>query len=212
MNLAVPQLSPGTYPALARYAELLTGPATDRGLLGPAEGTRLWDRHLLNCAAIVSLIPARARVADLGSGAGLPGVVIAILRPDLVLTLVEPMQRRCEFLLECVAELGLTDRVRVLRARAQDCVSDPGAGGFPMPVIATRALAPLPRLVPLVAPLLTPDGVVLAIKGRRAGAEIAAAASALRRHRLEAEVCQPGTVEAGSATVVLLQRREEVVP
>lgn len=106
-------------PTATRYAELLAGPGVERGLLGPREVDRIWERHLLNCAAIAELLEPGERAADIGSGAGLPGIVLAIVRPDLQLVLVEPLLRRSDFLREVVGELRLKN-VDVVRGRAED--------------------------------------------------------------------------------------------
>lgn len=163
--------------SLARiYADLLAGPGVERGLIGPREVDRLWERHLLNCAAIVPLIPRGSRVVDVGSGAGLPGIVIALLRPDVPLVLLEPLLRRATFLSEVVERLGLDERVSVRRARAQDL---PRTAAFD--VATARAVAPLDRLAGWTLPLLRPEGLLLAMKGERAAAELAAAGPMLRR-------------------------------
>jgi 16S rRNA (guanine527-N7)-methyltransferase len=150
-----------------RYADLLCTTGVVRGLIGPREPERIWDRHLLNSAALADLVPAHAEVVDLGSGAGLPGVPLVIARPDLRIRLVEPMQRRTEFLHEVVATLGL--RAEVVRARAEDL--DAASAD----VVVARAVAPLKRLLPLAMPLLRPHGVLLALKGQGAYDEIARA-------------------------------------
>ena len=131
------------YPAAAqplqKYARWLAGVGVERGLIGPREVDRIWDRHIANCAAVAELIPHDARVIDIGSGAGLPGVVLAIVRPDIEVTLIEPLQRRCDFLSEVVADLGLG--VTVMRGRAE-------AGGVaPADVVTARAVAPLAKLL-----------------------------------------------------------------
>lgn len=169
-----------------RYADLLAGAGTERGLLGPREVPRIWERHLLNCAAPAPLVPDAAQVVDLGSGAGLPGVVLAILRPDLEVTLVEPMLRRVTFLEEVLADLGL-EQVRVVRARAEEL-----SGHLRVDVVTARALTALRRLVTLAAPLLRPGGTLLALKGSSAAQEIADAAPVLRRHRAVAEALAVG--------------------
>ena len=114
-----------------RYAELLASAGVVRGLIGPREAGRIWTRHLLNCAAGRRAVPAGARVVDVGSGAGLPGLALAIRRPDLRVDLVEPLQRRVEFLTEAVAALDLGDRVRVLRGRAEEPRDRRAVGGAP---------------------------------------------------------------------------------
>jgi 16S rRNA (guanine527-N7)-methyltransferase len=162
------------WPRLAGYADMLAGIAVERGLIGPREVPRLWDRHLLNCAQIAPAFGAGARVCDLGSGAGLPGVVLAVVRPDLEVTLLEPQLRRTRFLEEVRAELGL-ERVRVLRGRAEEHV---GAG---FDAVTARAVAPLERLVGWALPLCRPGGVLVAMKGAGAEEELVAAQHALSR-------------------------------
>jgi 16S rRNA (guanine527-N7)-methyltransferase len=146
-------------PLADRYADLLATAGIERGLLGPREAGRIWDRHLLPSAALAELIQQDATVLDVGSGAGLPGIPRAIARPDLTVTLLEPMQRRCAFLEECVVALGLSN-VSVRRGRAEDL-----AGRVTVDVVTARAVARLPRLVALTVPLCRPGGSVLAVKG-----------------------------------------------
>lgn len=160
-------------PLVVRYADLLVGPGVERGLIGPREAPRLWDRHLLNCAVVVSRIPEHATVADVGSGAGLPGLVWAIMRPDLHVTLIEPVLRRTTFLEEAVDELELAG-VTVQRSRAEDA-----AGGFD--VVTARAVAPLEKLAGWCLPLVRPGGVLLALKGRTAEEEVSASTRALHK-------------------------------
>ena len=156
-----------------RYADLLATEGTLRGLIGPREVPRLWERHLLNCAVLADAIPEGATVCDVGSGAGLPGVVLAIRRPDLTVTLVEPLLRRTTFLEEVVDGLGLTN-VEVLRARA-----DALHGARTFAVVTSRAVAPLGRLLEWSMPLVAADGILLAMKGSSAASEIEAAQSVL---------------------------------
>ena len=146
-----------------RYAELLATDGVTRGLIGPRETDRLWDRHLLNCAVVAELLPEHGRLVDIGSGAGLPGVVLAMLRPSLEVMLLEPLLRRSVFLEECVAELGLANAT-VLRARAED----KAAAQMQADIATARAVAPLDRLVGWAAGLLRPGGQLLAIKGQSA--------------------------------------------
>jgi 16S rRNA (guanine527-N7)-methyltransferase len=163
-------------PAVVAYADLLAGDGVERGLIGPREVPRLWDRHLLNCAVVAELIPHGARVDDVGSGAGLPGIVLAIVRPDLQVTLVEPLLRRSLFLDETVATLGLGN-VTVVRQRAEErAATQPDAD-----VVVARAVAPLERLVGWCLPLLKPGGFLLALKGSSATDELREAGSAVRR-------------------------------
>jgi 16S rRNA (guanine527-N7)-methyltransferase len=168
----------------------------DRGLIGPREADRLWDRHILNSAALVELIPRDARVVDVGSGAGLPGLPLAILRRDLEVTLLEPLLRRSRFLDEAINELGLSSRVRVVRARAED-----HHGRFD--VVTARAVAPLARLIPWCASLRAKDGAVLALKGSSAGDEVVAAAIELRAARLAAEILTVRATPAVEPTTVV---------
>ena len=159
------------------YAALLTGPGVERGLIGPAEAVRIWERHLLNSGLVAELLPEDSagdcQLVDLGSGAGLPGVVLAILRPAVLVTLVEPMARRTSFLAECVSELGLSN-VEIRRGRAEDL-----AGEIQADVVTARAVARLDRLAVLAAGLCRPGGLVLAMKGASAAAELEEARPAL---------------------------------
>lgn len=161
-------------PVLERYAALLAGPGVERGLLGPREAPRLWERHLLNCAGVAELLEPGSVVADVGSGAGLPGVVLAAMRPDVTVVLVEPLLRRVTFLEEVVAELGLRTAV-VRRARAEEL-----AGALVVDAVVARAVAHLDRLAGWSLPLLPAGGRLLALKGERADSELASAGAALR--------------------------------
>jgi 16S rRNA (guanine527-N7)-methyltransferase len=162
-------------PQAEKYAELLGGAGVERGLIGPAEADRIWERHVLNCAAVAHLLPARCSLVDVGSGGGLPGIVLAILMPKARVTLLEPLARRVDFLTETVAELGLTN-AEVVRARAEDL-----AGQVSADVATARAVAPLDKLAGLALGLLRPGGRVLAIKGSSAEAELAKAGPVLAR-------------------------------
>ena len=149
-----------------RYVEHLATTGVEWGLLGPREVPRLWERHVLNCAVVAELIPEGSLVADVGSGAGLPGIAVALCRPDVQVVLIEPLLRRVEWLRLVVHDLGLT-QVQVRRARAEDL-----AGELVVPVVTARAVAPLDRLARWGLPLLAPGGELLAIKGRTAATEI----------------------------------------
>lgn len=162
-------------PLAERYAGWLAGAGIVRGLIGPREVPRLWERHLLNCAVLADAIPASATVADIGSGAGLPGLVVAIARPDLVVTLVEPLLRRATFLSEVAGDLGL-DNVEVVRGRAEAL-----HGQRRFDVVTSRAVAPLATLVDWSMPLVDAHGALVAMKGARADAEVAESADALAR-------------------------------
>ena len=155
-------------PRAVRYADLLAGAGVERGLIGPREVGRLWDRHLINCAVVAEQIPTGALVVDVGSGAGLPGIVLALVREDVELALLEPVLRRTTFLEEVVEELGLTN-VNVVRGRAEDW-----AGRMNADVVTARAVAPLERLVGWCLPLLRANGRMLALKGESAAEELAA--------------------------------------
>jgi 16S rRNA (guanine527-N7)-methyltransferase len=178
-------------PQAQTYAALLAGAGVERGLIGPAEAGRIWQRHLINSGLVAELLPecsARTgQLADLGSGAGLPGVVLAILCPDLQVTLVEPMARRTAFLAECVNDLELTN-VEICRGRAEDL-----AGEMQADVVTARAVARLEQLAVLAAGLCRPGGLVLAIKGASAAEELDDARPALRRLGVtDAEVVTAG--------------------
>lgn len=166
--------------ALAQaYAQRLAVDGVDHGHVGPREIPRIWDRHLVNSALVAELVPAGpARVVDVGSGAGLPGLPLAIARPDLSVTLLEPMLRRTRFLESVIAELGLVD-VEVVRGRAGDAAVTTRVGGCGY--VVARAVAPLDRLVGWCLPLLRDGGVLLALKGERADVELAEQRRALDR-------------------------------
>jgi len=182
-----------------RYVELLATDGVTRGLIGPRETSRLWDRHLLNCALAAELVPELGELVDIGSGAGLPGIVLAMLRPRLHVVLLEPLLRRSVFLEECVSALDLPNAT-VVRARAED----KAASGIRANVATARAVAPLDRLVGWAAGLLRPGGQLLAIKGQSAAAELEAAEPVLSRLGVQsAEVLQAGHGRVVSATTIV---------
>lgn len=160
-----------------RYADLLATTGIAHGLVGPREAARLWERHLVNCAVMESLVPHGQNVIDIGSGAGLPGLVLAVVRADLTVHLVEPLLRRTTWLQSAVEELGL-DNVTVHRGRAEEM-------DLTAPVVTARAVASLDKLVRWSFPLLPPGGRLLALKGESAAAELDAAAPLLRRLHVE---------------------------
>jgi 16S rRNA (guanine527-N7)-methyltransferase len=162
-------------PQAEQYAALLTGIGVERGIVGPGEAARIWDRHVLNCGVIARLIPTACSLVDLGSGAGLPGIVLAMLRPESRVTLLEPMARRAVFLQECVTALDLAN-VEVVRGRAEEF-----AGKLAADVVTSRAVAPLEKLAGLSLGLTRPGGRVLAMKGASAAAELARARPVLAR-------------------------------
>jgi 16S rRNA (guanine527-N7)-methyltransferase len=186
------------YLLVSRYVDILTSTGVEWGLLGPREAAKVWDRHILNCAALSELIAIDSSVADVGSGAGLPGIPLAVLRPDLRVTLLEPLLRRSSFLAQTVEELGIADRVQVVRSRAEDHHQS-------YDFVVARAVAPLDRLIGWCNPLRTAGGVILALKGESAADEVAAAKPQLQAARLKAEVLVvQAHPDADPATVVRL--------
>jgi 16S rRNA (guanine527-N7)-methyltransferase len=166
-------------PVAEAYAELLATDATLRGLIGPREVSRLWERHLLNCALVTDLVPDAATVCDIGSGAGLPGIVMAIRRPDLHVTLVEPLLRRTTFLDETAARLGLRN-VSVHRGRATDL-----HGQYLFDVVTSRAVAAMAQLSEWSLPLIGSGGLFLAMKGSSVQAELDSALKVIAAHNAE---------------------------
>ncbi|SDP26999.1 16S rRNA m(7)G-527 methyltransferase [Klenkia soli] len=167
-----PALAAGAFgdrlPQARRFVELLATDGVERGLIGPREVPRLWERHVLNSVAVAEAVPHGARVVDVGSGAGLPGIPLALARPDLAMTLVEPMARRVEFLGDVVADLGV--EWRVVRGRAEEKSVARAVGE--VDVVTARAVAPLPRLVGWVRGLLRPGSQLVALIGASAAAEV----------------------------------------
>ena len=201
-----PALQPHTA-SLQAYADLLATVGVERGLLGPREAPRLWERHLLNSAGLADLLDPGWSVVDLGSGAGLPGVVLAIVRPDLRVTLVEPLLRRANFLDEVRTALALPT-VTVRRARAEEL-----AGELEVDAVVARAVAPLDRLAGWALPLVRPDGLLCALKGASAAEEVAAAARAVdRAGGAPATIRTVGTPSDGTAATVVVVRRLSRTP
>ena len=163
-------------PLAQRYVEHLATTGIERGLIGPREVARLWARHVLNCAAVQEYIAEGASVADVGSGAGLPGLCLAIARPDLSITLIEPLERRVIWLHEVVEDLGL-ENVKILRSRAEQAV-----GQVEADVVTARAVSALVGLVDITLPILRGTGELLALKGRSAREEIKKAKKKLNRY------------------------------
>jgi 16S rRNA (guanine527-N7)-methyltransferase len=149
---------------IQRYADLLKGAGIERGLIGPKEGDRIWERHIANCIPITTILPENVRLVDIGSGAGLPGIVIALARPDLKVSLVEPLQRRVDFLKEVVAELGIP--VEVIRGRAERVKKQ-------FEIVTARAVAPLEKLINISWHMIPKGGSLMAMKGESAAEEIA---------------------------------------
>ena len=175
-----------------RYTAALVEHGEERGLIGPLEPPRIWTRHVLNCAIAAPLFPAGGRVGDVGSGAGLPGIVLAIARPDVTWELIEPMERRVTWLNEQVASLGLTN-VTVHRARAEEAAVE----GI-LDAVTARAVSALRTLIPWTAPLVRDGGELILLKGRSVDAEITAAAKVLRKYKVSEpriEVLGEGVLE-----------------
>jgi 16S rRNA (guanine527-N7)-methyltransferase len=194
-------------PQLEAYAALLAGPATERGLLGPREAPRLWERHLLNCAGLSSLVEDGQVVLDLGSGAGLPGLVLALQRPDVQVVLVESLARRAQFLTECVEALGLRNTL-VRRARAEEL-----HGKLEVDVVTARAVAPVDRLAGWSLPLLHQGGRLLALKGEQAAAELEVAGPALARlGAVGSSVVEVGSTELGTHARIVVVTAGRAAP
>ena len=157
---------PGQEGSIQAFAEFLVGAGIERGLIGPREGERIWDRHIFNCLPVTQLLPNGASLFDIGSGAGLPGIVIALARPDLQVTLIEPLERRVEFLNEAVAAIpDLPFPIQVLRGRAQDVKK---SADF----VTARAVAPLEKLKKMSWHMVKTGGSLLAMKGESAASEM----------------------------------------
>ena len=188
------------YKTIRQYVDILVSRGVDWGLIGPREIGRLWERHILNSIALESLIPEGCRVADVGSGAGLPGIPLAILRPDLEMILIEPMLRRSNFLTEAIDELGLDDRVSVVRGRAEDA-------DLHVDVVVSRAVAKLATLINWTADLIVDSGSLLALKGQSADDEVVKAKKELSKRRLSAEVLLIRADPASDVTRAVRVRR-----
>ncbi|MDO5726519.1 MAG: 16S rRNA (guanine(527)-N(7))-methyltransferase RsmG [Bowdeniella nasicola] len=189
---SMPDIVRETFPhgwrKLDLYAGLLADEGEKRGLIGPRELPRLWSRHILNCTAINNFIPTDVRVADVGSGAGLPGIVLAVTRPDLRITLIEPMERRIEWLAEIVEILDLP-HVDIVRARAEEI-----HGHNTFDIVTARAVAALDKLMRLTMPLINGGGALIALKGERAQQEVDTSVKVQRKFRVKS--CEVHTVPA----------------
>ncbi|WP_127843097.1 16S rRNA (guanine(527)-N(7))-methyltransferase RsmG [Actinomyces wuliandei] len=183
-----------------QFAYMLAREGRVRGVIGPRELPRLWSRHLVNSAAVLPFLPRSGRVADIGSGAGFPGVVLALFRPDLDIVLVDAMDRRVKWLHDVVDELGL-ERVTVRHGRAEDMRDQ-------FDVVTARAVASLPKLVHLTAPLMRSDGCLVALKGAKVEAEIDKTKQAIKKFQLSTPVIHEVALPGGGGTrVVELRRR-----
>ncbi|UZN03364.1 16S rRNA (guanine(527)-N(7))-methyltransferase RsmG [Cellulomonas sp. S1-8] len=188
----------GAWDAVEMFHRLLVDEGELRGLVGPREVGRLWERHLLNSAAVVPFLPETGLIVDVGSGAGLPGIVIAAMRPRAEVVLVEPMERRVAWLHDAVERTGLTN-VEVRRARAQEL-----DGALEADAVTARAVAPLEKLYRWTAPLVRDGGSVLAMKGARAAEELAAAAQVMRSVGLiDGQVHEASTIDGTEPTRVV---------
>jgi 16S rRNA (guanine527-N7)-methyltransferase len=211
LNQPVPEVPPAATAvfgpateAAARYVAMLAGDGVVRGLIGPREVPRLWERHVLNSAALAEAVPQGARVVDVGSGAGLPGVPLGLARPDVTLTLVEPMARRVEFLQDVVTTLEVPWRIVRGRAEERSVVRTVG----PVDVVTARAVAPLPRLVGWCRGLLAPGSQLIALVGARAAAEVPELVPELEAAGMRDVHTRAVGVELGAAatTVVVMTR------
>jgi 16S rRNA (guanine527-N7)-methyltransferase len=209
---AAEQVFGGRLSLAVAYAELLITDGVVRGLIGPREAPRVWERHLINCGVMSEIIPFGASVVDVGSGAGLPGIVLAVARPDLMVTLVEPLARRTAFLSEAVTKLGLGTTVTVVRSRAEDVVGGPPVAAD---VVTARAVAPLDRLAGWCLPLAAVGGRLLALKGSSAADEVAEHRDAIARlggSEPVVRLCGVGVIEPPSTVVEIVRDRDAVPP
>ncbi len=186
-----------SFGAVSVYADMLAEEGELRGLIGPREIGRIWSRHIVNSAALLPFLPKKGSVIDVGSGAGLPGIVLAVSRPDLQFYLVEPMERRCEWLSEVASEIGL-DNVEIVNARAEDLGRSLRADA-----VTSRAVAALDKLIRLSSKLIAPRGRLLALKGQRASLEVEKAAKELKKYHLDASVHEVVSVMDGDSTYVV---------
>ena len=178
---------PGQEGSIVAFAQFLVGAGIERGLIGPREGERIWDRHIFNCLPVTQLLPNGASLFDIGSGAGLPGIVIALARPDLRVTLIEPLERRVEFLNEAVAAIpDLPFPIQVLRGRAQDVKK---SADF----VTARAVAPLEKLKKMSWHMVKTGGSLLAMKGESAASEMVGVKSA-ELHEIKLEGIELGRI------------------
>lgn len=190
-------------PATQRYVEHLCTTGITHGLLGPREVPRMWSRHVLNSAVLGPELPSGATVADVGSGAGLPGIALALARPDVEFILIEPMERRVDWLDAVIRNLSLSN-VRVIRARAEEASDEVMAE-----VVTARAVSALKKLIPMTVPLMADDGELMLLKGRSAAEEIKAAAKQIKKARLgepRVELLGESLLDEAT-TVVRAQRR-----
>jgi 16S rRNA (guanine527-N7)-methyltransferase len=183
----ITQYFPGQEDAIRAYAEFLTTAGIERGLIGPREGERIWERHIFNCLPVTQLLPQGASLFDIGSGAGLPGIVIALARPDLKVTLIEPLERRVEFLNEAVTAIAAGGvEIEVIRGRAQDVKK---SADF----VTARAVAPMEKLKKMSWHMVKTGGSLLAMKGESAASEMVGIKGA-ELHEIKLEGIELGRV------------------
>ncbi|MFJ4108344.1 16S rRNA (guanine(527)-N(7))-methyltransferase RsmG [Oerskovia enterophila] len=191
-----------SFSLVSRFAEMLHDQGELRGLIGPREVSRIWERHILNSAAVVQYLPTGGTIADIGSGAGLPGIVIAAMLPDAQVLLIEPMERRCTWLNEVVEELELTN-VEVKRGRAEEY-----HGAFQCEAVTSRAVAALEKLARMSLPLVERGGEMVVLKGKNVQQEIEPARKVLRKYKTEEpQILEALSVEGVEPTTVLRVRR-----
>jgi 16S rRNA (guanine527-N7)-methyltransferase len=190
---------PAAFDQLKRYHQWLCIAGVERGLVGPREIDRMWERHINNSAVLEELVPHDVSVIDVGSGAGLPGIPLAIVRPDLKITLLEPLARRVDYLNEVIEDLGLSDRVEVVRGRAEDPITK----NLSADVVTGRAVASLGKLITWCWPLVQAGGQILMIKGQSAAEEIEESSSVLRRKKLAVTLLQAGAGVVEPQTTVV---------
>ncbi|MDB4474391.1 16S rRNA (guanine(527)-N(7))-methyltransferase RsmG [Opitutaceae bacterium] len=187
------RLSDGAIARLTAYGEALASDGVVRGLIGPREVPILWDRHLLNCAAMAEAVEREARIVDIGTGAGLPGLVLALVRDDIQVVLIDTLQRRCDFLSEMVEQFELQDRVTVVWGRAEEVPPQQAD------IVTSRAVASLKKLIPWCMPHAKVGGRLLAMKGQKAGEELLAARKSLHKwsaaKHAEILTCGAGWIE-----------------
>ena len=191
------------YPVAVRYAEHLATTGIEWGLIGPREIDRLWTRHILNCAVVAEFIGDTDVVGDVGSGAGLPGIPIALLRPEAQIVLIEPMERRVEWLTMVVEDLGL-DNVRIVRARVEDLVDEEM-----FTVVTARAVKAMTTLIEWTHEVMGPEGRILALKGASVEAELGKTKKLLKRYRLtqpKIHIVDGGILEVPSRVVEIAKK------
>ncbi|WP_241242602.1 16S rRNA (guanine(527)-N(7))-methyltransferase RsmG [Brevibacterium aurantiacum] len=191
------------YPAAHRYAQHLATTGIEWGLIGPREIDRLWTRHILNCAVVAEFIDDSDVVGDVGSGAGLPGIPIALLRPEAQVVLIEPMERRVEWLKMVVDDLGL-DNVRIVRARVEELVDEEM-----FTVVTSRAVKAMTTLIEWTHEVMGPEGRILALKGASVEAELAKTKKLLKRYRLsqpEIHIVDGGILDVPSRVVEIVKK------